>query len=328
MPWGRSKTADDVASAGPVGDVSVPAGATDAATADAADATEVSDATKTATDAAAGAAAGAGATGSQPRGKVKGFGSKFRVGRGRASSADDVIKSPASTSSTVDRGGARTPTSPDSPPANASTGAGAGAGAAPDDSSSGEEEDTMVEILTPEEQAEQAKLDRWVMRCTLDHHPNHHLHRHSDHHLTQTPHHDPHDHTALSWVVVVKFLSSGNGMGKKVTAMFRQMDTDGSGDVDIAEFVSGMQELGLELTEQQYKGAWFRGLLLLSTTFNDLQRLPSAPIPSALLLVFLYPGRISKTSPTTIPRATRRLRQGWGRVAHVERVHHERARGA
>ena len=73
---------------------------------------------------------------------------------------------------------------------------------------------------------------------------------------------------------MVKFLSSGNGMGKKVTAMFRQMDTDGSGDVDIAEFVSGMQELGLELTEQQYKGLWFtlplRGLLY---TEYDFQRL-------------------------------------------------------
>ena len=167
MPWGRSKTADDVGSA-PVGDLSVPTDAAAAAaaaggTTDAA-ATGAPDTDTDTAAGAAGAAAGAGATGSQPRGKVKGFGSKFRVGRGRASSADDTIKS---TSSTVERNGARTPTSPGSPGGspdaapNASTGAGGVAAA--DDSSSGEEEETLVEILTPEEQAEQAKLDRWVM---------------------------------------------------------------------------------------------------------------------------------------------------------------------
>ena len=35
--------------------------------------------------------------------------------------------------------------------------------------------------------------------------------------------------------------------------LFNRMDADGSGDVDIAEFVDGMQELGLELTEEQYR---------------------------------------------------------------------------
>ena len=51
---------------------------------------------------------------------------------------------------------------------------------------------------------------------------------------------------------MVKFLSSKEGMGKAVTKMFRDLDLDGSGDVDIAEFVGGMKKLGLELTDAQF----------------------------------------------------------------------------
>ena len=51
---------------------------------------------------------------------------------------------------------------------------------------------------------------------------------------------------------MVKFLSSKEGMGKAVTKMFRDLDLDGSGDVDIAEFVGGMKKLGLELNDAQF----------------------------------------------------------------------------
>eukprot|EP00620_Florenciella_sp_RCC1587_P022764 CAMPEP_0182560608 /NCGR_PEP_ID=MMETSP1324-20130603/3218_1 /TAXON_ID=236786 /ORGANISM="Florenciella sp., Strain RCC1587" /LENGTH=116 /DNA_ID=CAMNT_0024772961 /DNA_START=51 /DNA_END=401 /DNA_ORIENTATION=- len=51
---------------------------------------------------------------------------------------------------------------------------------------------------------------------------------------------------------MVKFLSSKEGMGKAVTKMFRDLDLDGSGDVDIAEFVGGMKKLGLEFTDAQF----------------------------------------------------------------------------
>ena len=118
--WGRTKSSDDAASAAPVGDVSVPtapldatgatdaAGATDGAVA-AATGTAAADATGAPAGKGTGAGAGAGASSSQPRGKVKGFGSKFRVGRGRSSSADDALKS---TSSTVERNRSTSPSSP------------------------------------------------------------------------------------------------------------------------------------------------------------------------------------------------------------------------
>ena len=51
---------------------------------------------------------------------------------------------------------------------------------------------------------------------------------------------------------MVKFLSSKDGMGKAVTKMFRDLDTDGSGDVDIDEFVTGMRGMGLKLRDSQF----------------------------------------------------------------------------
>ena len=41
---------------------------------------------------------------------------------------------------------------------------------------------------------------------------------------------------SLRWAAMVKFLSSKEGMGKVVTKMFRDLDVDSTGDVDIEEF--------------------------------------------------------------------------------------------
>jgi hypothetical protein len=61
---------------------------------------------------------------------------------------------------------------------------------------------------------------------------------------------------AKRWEVVVKFLTSKDGMGRDVTQMFRDLDTDGSGDVDIEEFTTGLKGLGLALNDEQFEGLY------------------------------------------------------------------------
>ena len=59
-----------------------------------------------------------------------------------------------------------------------------------------------------------------------------------------------------TWVALVKFLSSKDGMGKEITVMFKELDADKSGDVDIEEFVNGMKKLGLKLRDEQFSALY------------------------------------------------------------------------
>ena len=49
------------------------------------------------------------------------------------------------------------------------------------------------------------------------------------------------------WGVLLGWLKSEPGIGKRLKALFAELDSDGSGSVDIGEFLGGLQEMGLDI---------------------------------------------------------------------------------
>ena len=47
------------------------------------------------------------------------------------------------------------------------------------------------------------------------------------------------------WGVLLRWLKSKPGMGSLIKGLFAELDADGSGSVDIHEFLGGLQEVGL-----------------------------------------------------------------------------------